>query len=74
MDKPFKVYLFEYFHDDSWWQIEIPATSADDAQARAQKIARAKLAGELVAKIPASAGGGVLAPLVCWLRNFFWGR
>lgn len=71
IETEFKTYLFRYFHDGSWWQFEIPATSPDDAQARIRKLPLAKLDGELVARIPASAG--IFARVFCWLHNvLFW--
>ena len=69
MTSNFKTYLFEYFHDGSWWQVEIPATDMDDAQARINKLPLAKPVGELVAKLPP--GGGLIASCLCWLRNWF---
>lgn len=63
----FKRYLFEYFHEGSKWQIEIKATSLDDAQARINRLPWAKPVGELVATVPASMGPLVMA--VCWLKN-----
>jgi hypothetical protein len=63
----FKTYLFEYFHDGATWMVEIPATSMDDAKARIRKLPLAKPLGEMVAKVPASAG--MIARFVCWLRN-----
>jgi hypothetical protein len=68
----FRVYLFKYFHEGSWWQIEIPATTMDDAQARIKKLPLAQPLGELVAKFPANTG--LLVRCLCWLRNFrrYW--
>lgn len=63
----FKTYLFEYFHEGSKWQIEISATSLDDAQARINRLPWAKPVGELVARIPV--GFGLLARAHCWIRN-----
>lgn len=63
----YKTYLFEYFHEGSWWMVEISATSLDDAQARIRKLPLAKPVGELVAKIPA--GLGWIARAMCWLRS-----
>lgn len=68
MSPEYKVFLFKYFHDGSWWHIEIPATTMDDAQARIRKLPLAQPLGEMVAKLPASAG--LFARCYCWLRNF----
>lgn len=69
--KPYKTYLFEYFHEGATWSIEIPAASLEDAQARIRKLPWAKPVGELVAKVPAGYGLGWIARAVCWLRNLF---
>jgi hypothetical protein len=68
----FKVYLFEYFHEGSWWTVKIHATSMDDAQARMNKFPLAKPVGELFAEIPARYG--FLAKCACVVRNFFSAR
>lgn len=65
----FKVYLFEYFHEGSWWTVKVPATSMDDAQARMNKMPLAKPVGELFAEIPARLGFAARAS--CVIRNFF---
>jgi hypothetical protein len=63
----FKRFLFEYFHEGSKWQVEIVATSLDDAQARINRLPWAKPVGELIATVPASLGP--LAVAACWLKN-----
>lgn len=63
----YRTYLFRYFHEGAWWQVEMTATSPDDARARMQKLPLAQLDGELVAKLPASAG--LIARAFCWLNN-----
>jgi hypothetical protein len=68
----FQVYLFEYFHEGSWWSVKIPATSMDDAQARIDKMPLAKPVGELVAEVPARVG--LLARVACSVRNLFSAR
>ena len=68
----FKVFLFEYFHEGSWWHLEIPATSQEDAQARINKLPLAKPVGEMVAKIPARMG--LIAKMACVVRNLFSAR
>ena len=67
----YKTFLYKYFHEGSWWMVEISATSEDDAQARINKLPLAQPLGELVMKVPARTG--MLAGLVCWLRNVFYG-
>ncbi len=67
-----KTYLFKYYHDGSWWNFELPATDADDAKARVQKLPHAQLEGELMMKLPAV--GGWFARAYCVVRNFFRNR
>ena len=67
----FKTYLYRYFHDGSWWCLEISATDYDDAQARVNKLPHAQPLGELVVKVPARTG--ILATLMCWVRNLIYG-
>jgi hypothetical protein len=64
-----KVFLFRYYHQGSWYVFEIHATSMDDAQQRIKKLPLAQPMGELMAKIPASAGA--LVRCLCWLRNMW---
>lgn len=70
-DSDYKTYLFEYFHEGSKWSFEIHATSAEDAQARVNKLPLAKYLGILEMKIPAYPGGGLLVRLVCWWKNLW---
>jgi hypothetical protein len=67
----YKTFLYKYFHEGSWWMVEIAATNEDDAQARINKLPLAQPMGELMMKVPAHTG--MLASLICWLRNFFYG-
>jgi hypothetical protein len=67
----YKTFLYKYFHEGSWWVVEISATNDDDAQARINKLPLAQPMGVLVMKLPASTG--VLARLLCWARNLFYG-
>lgn len=60
--------MFEYFHEGSWWVVQIKATSMDDAQVRLDKLPLAKPVGQLVARIPARYGW-FLVPVWCWLKN-----
>jgi hypothetical protein len=71
-DSEYKVFLFEYFHEGSWWTVKVPATSPDDARARINKMPLAKPVGELVAEFPARLG--FLAKVACVVRNFFAAR
>jgi hypothetical protein len=64
-----KTFLFRYFHNGSWWTLEIPGTNREDAQARVNKLPLAQYQGELMLTIPANLG--LITRCTCWLRNFF---
>lgn len=66
----FKTFLFQYFHDGSWWSVEMPALSQEDAIARMKKLPLAQYSGELVEKIEADMGTGTIVQLRCWFHNF----
>lgn len=66
----FKTYGYEYYHNGSWWNFEIQATSLDDAIARVKKLPLAKCIGTLEAVIPASTpGAGLCVRFLCWWKN-----
>lgn len=67
LDQELKTYLFTYQHDGADWVLEVKASSEQDALARRAKLAYARLDGELVAKIPASAGP--IAKAITSFRN-----
>lgn len=52
--KTTQLYLFSYYHENSWWSFEIPAFSKEDAIARIKKMPHAKFDGEVKFKIPAT--------------------
>lgn len=62
-----KTFLFEYYHDGSWWTLEIPATSQEDAMDRLKKLPLAKCLGTLEMKVPVELG--IFARVFCWYRN-----
>lgn len=64
----FSTFLFEYYHEGSWWLVEVKATNLDDARARMDKMPLAKPLGEQFAKYPARLGW--LARASCVVRNF----
>lgn len=66
-EQEYKSYLFRYYHNGSWWNLEIPATSLEDAQERINKLPNAQPLGEMMARIPA--GLGLFAKLWCWWKN-----
>jgi hypothetical protein len=67
MNEKWKTYLFEYYHDGSWWSLEIPAASEQDALDRLKKLPLAKFLGTLEMKVPARLG--LFARLLCWYHN-----
>jgi len=69
MEREYNTYLFEYFHEDSFWVIPISASSEDDAKARMQRLPYARLLGIARGKIPATIGSGALVRLLCWWKN-----
>ena len=61
------TYMFDYYHDGSWWSIDICARSIEDARERLNKLPQAKLAGEVYLTLPVELGW--LAKLIVWWRN-----
>ena len=68
-DENFKIYLFEYRHDDSQWGFEIQAASQADAEERVAKLQFATYRGEIAAKIPVLPGSNAFVRALCWMRN-----
>ena len=64
-----KIHLFSYNYEGAEYSLEIPANSVQEAKERLSKMTFARYDGELVTKIPATPGTGVLVRLVTWLRN-----
>lgn len=63
----FKRYLVSYRHDGAQWNIEIPATSHEDAERRLSQLHFGKVDGEIIANIPGSMGP--IAMLAARVRN-----
>jgi len=64
-----KSYCCEYFHDGSWWALDITAYDWADAEARAKKLGL-QLKGELHMTIPAKVpASGLLVRIIALLRN-----
>lgn len=63
----FKTYLVSYRHDGGEWNIELPATSLEDAQRRLGQLHFGRVDGEIIATIPNSIG--FLAMLAARVRN-----
>ena len=51
-----RVYLFRYYCKGSWWALEIPATSKEEAEEKIQCISSAEYDGilELTIEVPSS--------------------
>lgn len=67
----FKEYVCRYYHEGSWWSLDISAKDYADAEARVAKLGNLQLQGELMMKIPAGAGSPWLANLICKIGNAF---
>lgn len=63
----FKRYLVSYRHDGAQWNIELPATSREDAEQRLSQLHFGKVDGEIIANIPGSMGP--IAILAARVRN-----
>lgn len=70
MSAPFKTYACRYYHDGSWWMLEIMAPDWADAEARVAKLGNLQLQGEVVAKIPAHIGAGLFVRAITAIRNW----
>lgn len=66
-----KKFLAQYFHDGSWWSVDIYAIDFADAEAICKKL-NLQLDGEHIMTIPACAGAGIFVKTICAIRNFFW--
>jgi hypothetical protein len=67
MEREYSTYLFEYFHNDSYWNFRIKAASEEDALERLKRIPYARLLGTVQGSVPA--GMGFIARLACWWKN-----
>lgn len=65
----FRKYLVSYRYDGSEWNVEVPATSFDDARQRLAQLHFGRVEGELVANVPGAFGPFAL--LIAWVRNTF---
>lgn len=72
-------FLAKYFHDGSWWALDIYAVDSADAEAICRKL-NLQLEGEHVATIRVPSGMPFVPQIlsaVCavrnGIRNFFWG-
>lgn len=65
----YSEHLFSYSFDGAIWGFSIMAKSEDDAKHRLKALAWAKYDGEIMARIPAVAGSGLLVRGMVGLRN-----
>lgn len=63
----FKHFLVSYQLDGAQWNIEIPATSFEDAKRRLGQLHFGRVEGEVIAKVPGAMGP--IAALATWIRN-----
>lgn len=64
-----REFLFAYRFGGSEWVITIHAADAAEAREKIKAVALARYDGELMARIPAVPGGGLLARLICWIKS-----
>jgi lysozyme family protein len=67
--KETKEFCCQYYHDGTWWCLNLQAYDEEDAEARARKLGNLQVLGELMMTIPAGAGRGWWPGALCWLRN-----
>ena len=66
----FKTYCCRYYHDGTWWALDIKAADWADAEARVNKLGNLQLQGELVMTIPGWMPCWMIR-FTCWVRNLF---
>lgn len=65
-----KTFLADYNHNGSQWSVYLPAEIWADAQTRLARISLGgRVAGELMASMPATSGAGGLVRALCLIRN-----
>jgi hypothetical protein len=70
VEQDYKMFLFEYYHDEAWWCFTIPAQSEQDAIARVRKLPFANFLGVVDMQTPTgNHRTGLLARVMCWWRN-----
>jgi hypothetical protein len=69
VEQDFSKYLFEYYHEGSWWNLEVPARSEEDAKERIKLMHRARLLGTVETEFAALSGARYFARFLCWCRN-----
>lgn len=64
-----REYLFSYRYDGTDWGISIFAEDEAQAKQKIKMVSLARYDGELMARLPAVVGGGIIARLICWWKN-----
>ena len=73
MSRNCNVYCCRYYHDGSWWGINITAYNIDDAEERVKKLGNLQLLGELAMTIPDSIPKARWwVSIVVWVRNLLF--
>lgn len=67
----YKEFVCRYYHDGSWWSLNIMAKDVRDAEARVAKLGNLQLQGELMMTLQAFRGAGILTRAIVSLRNKF---
>lgn len=70
----FRTYVCRYFHNNSWWSLDLIASDDSDAESRVSKLGRLQLLGQKMAEIPVFPAAGFLIKATCWIINKFYGR
>lgn len=63
-----QIYTCSYFHDGTWWVVNVSAYGSEDARARLKKLPLAQIDGTLETVIPAFCGASLLLSLHRALR------
>lgn len=71
MDKiEFRTYTCRYFHNGSWWALDILALDDDDAKSRVGRLGGLQLLGEVKMRIPAKLpASGIIARVSAWIGS-----
>ena len=69
VERSTKQFVCRYFHDGSWWALNLSAYDWDDAEERATKLGL-QLEGEIGEIVPAFVGSGTVVRLLIGVRNF----
>jgi hypothetical protein len=67
--KPTRPFICTYYHAGRWWSLTIHAFDLADAKARACKLGRLSVKGELRMTLPVVPGAGWLVRFLCWVKN-----